>query len=227
MRALIERLIKLLELYLQTTEEKEVIEVLEEDITFDNSGWADDSIRKERTTKHSATSINPKFITIHYTANNSTAGTINVFKKNSVSSQYVVGRDGEIIQMVSNLKRAWHAGTSFVRSKWGTPYSGLNSHSIGIELVNYGYNDKHVPSKVSKSGWIKSKHRNGGPERIWQPYTDKQVDATISLVGSLMKKYGIPIEHVHGHDDISPSRKVDPGPAFPMNKLKSRLGERV
>ena len=46
-----------------------------------------------------------------------------------VSAHYVISRDGEIIQLVAEDMRAWHAGAG----RWGET-DDLNSHSIGIEL---------------------------------------------------------------------------------------------
>ena len=51
-----------------------------------------------------------------------------------VSAHYLVGRDGKIYQLVSEDRRAWHAGAG----SWGT-ITDLNSASIGIELDNNGH----------------------------------------------------------------------------------------
>lgn len=50
-----------------------------------------------------------------------------------VSAHYLVGRAGEIYQLVGEDLRAWHAGGG----RWGT-ITDLNSASIGIELDNDG-----------------------------------------------------------------------------------------
>lgn len=47
----------------------------------------------------------------------------------SVSSHFVVRRDGELLQFVSCDERAWHAGASSWRGR-----SDCNDYSIGIEL---------------------------------------------------------------------------------------------
>ena len=46
-----------------------------------------------------------------------------------VSSHFLIRRDGELIQFVSCLKRAWHAGVSIWQSR-----ERCNDFSIGIEL---------------------------------------------------------------------------------------------
>lgn len=80
----------------------------------------------------------PNFVIIHHTAQNSVDQTVRTFhmERTGVSSHYVIGRYGEIIQMVHDLYRAHHAGAG----KWGND-TDLNSSSIGIELDNDGLTD--------------------------------------------------------------------------------------
>lgn len=77
----------------------------------------------------------PNFVVIHHTAQDSLAQTIKTFtlERTQVSSHYIVGRNGEVVQMLNDELRAWHAGNS----KWGNNYD-MNSCSIGIELDNNG-----------------------------------------------------------------------------------------
>lgn len=77
----------------------------------------------------------PNFVILHHTSQNSVAQTVRTFQleHTKVSAHYIVGKDGQIIQMLNDYERAWHAG----RSKWG-PVTDLNSVSIGIELDNNG-----------------------------------------------------------------------------------------
>lgn len=78
----------------------------------------------------------PNFVIMHHTAQTSTEQTINTFLvkgRTEVSSHYIVGKDGVVVQMVNDYLRANHAGIG----KWGN-VSDLNSSSIGIELDNNG-----------------------------------------------------------------------------------------
>lgn len=50
-----------------------------------------------------------------------------------VSAHYVVTETGEILRLVPEDRRAWHAGAG----RWGA-VTDVNSRSIGIELVNPG-----------------------------------------------------------------------------------------
>lgn len=67
----------------------------------------------------------PEWIIIHHTASDSIESTIEWFKHaaSKVSAHYVVGKDGEIVQMVDEARAAWHC-------------KGHNRRSIGIECVS-------------------------------------------------------------------------------------------
>ena len=110
--------------------------------------------------------------------------------KYKVSCHYLINRKGKIIQMVKDLRVAWHAG----RSKWKN-YKNLNRNSIGIELVNKG-------------------HQFG-----YQNFSNEQIKSLIKLSKHLKKKYSIRKENFLGHSDIAPLRKIDPGEKFPWKKL--------
>lgn len=87
------------------------------------------------TSPHTGKVISPSLLVLHYTAGSSAASTVAWFRnpRSRVSAHLVIGRDGSITQLVPFNHEAWHAG----RSSWGS-LSGLNRHSIGIELDNAG-----------------------------------------------------------------------------------------
>ena len=51
-----------------------------------------------------------------------------------VSAHYLIAEDGEVIALVPEAERAWHAGAG----QWGE-ITDVNSRSIGIELANTGF----------------------------------------------------------------------------------------
>ena len=55
--------------------------------------------------------------------------------------------------------------------------------------------------------------------RIWQPWSEQQIDALVLLLKDIMQRHGLTAASVIGHSDIAPQRKVDPGPAFPWQRL--------
>jgi len=107
-----------------------------------------------------------------------------------VSAHYVVLEDGNVVRMVDEAKRAWHAGQSFWRG-----ISDVNSASIGIEIVNPGH------------------------EWGYRAFPDKQIDVLVPLIHDIMQRHRITRGNVVGHSDIAPARKQDPGELFPWGKL--------
>jgi N-acetylmuramoyl-L-alanine amidase len=77
----------------------------------------------------------PNIIVLHSTEQGSVAESLDTLRSENsggkVSAHYLVGDDGRIYQLVSDLDRAWHAGAG----RWGT-ITELNSASIGIEIDN-------------------------------------------------------------------------------------------
>ena len=91
---------------------------------------------------------------------------------------------------VEEDKRAWHAGVG----AWHD-IDDLNSHSVGIEMVNPG-------------------HEFGYCE-----FPFEQVKQVEKLCIQIMGRYNIEPENVLGHSDIAPDRKQDPGELFPWQVM--------
>ncbi|MEM1050960.1 MAG: N-acetylmuramoyl-L-alanine amidase [Pseudomonadota bacterium] len=108
----------------------------------------------------------------------------------SVSAHYLISEAGEVIQLVSEAKRAWHAGLSYWRG-----IKDVNSASIGIELDHPG-------------------HAGG-----YRGFAEAQFDALVPLVARIVKEHNIPRANVVGHSDVAPIRKIDPGELFPWERL--------
>ena len=189
----------------------------------------DGSALPYRPSPHVGTNIAPRFLVIHYTAGSSAAGTVAWFCSSAsrVSAHLVIARDGSITQMVPFNREAWHAG----QSRWGS-LSGLNHHSIGIELDNAGClirsGGKWV-SPLTRRSYPDSEvtvalHKNDPPGTQpsgWHAYTPEQIEATLECGMALLNHYGL--ADVLGHDDIAPGRKRDPGPDFPLDSVRARL----
>lgn len=107
-----------------------------------------------------------------------------------VSSHYVVDRDGRVLQLVPEERRAWHAGRAF----WAGERD-MNSRSIGVEIVNGG-------------------HDHGLP-----PYPARQIAAVIALCADIVGRRAIAPGRILAHSDIAPDRKDDPGERFPWRRL--------
>lgn len=134
----------------------------------------------------------------------------------------VVDRDGKIYQILPFNREADHAGKSTWKDpKTGKSYSNLNRSTIGIEIANGG-DSSDLINRYSKLSPVKAKHKNGGPVKNWESYTDAQIKACKQIAEVLTKRYNL--DDVVGHDDIAPDRKVDPGPAFPMKEVREAAG---
>lgn len=160
-------------------------------------------------------------VVIHFTAGATARSSVNFWKSKSAkgaSAHVVIDRDGTIIQCRPFNRTAGHAGVSRWRDpKTGTLYDGLNDCSIGIELANAG-DDAKLARRWSKLPLVAAAHRNGGPVKDWEDYPRAQLVAVTKLVQALVKRYRL--DDITGHDCIAPERKADPGPAFPMEKLR-------
>jgi N-acetylmuramoyl-L-alanine amidase len=165
-----------------------------------------------------------RFLVIHYTAGATAQSSVNYWKQlaNGICAHFVIDRDGGIIQCRPCNRTAGHAGASNWKDpKTGITYHGLNSCSIGIELANAGDNAT-LAAKWMKAPTVTLPHKNGGAPRQWEAYPEAQLAACTRLSQTLVKRYRL--DDVVGHDDISPRRKSDPGPAFPMQDLREACG---
>ena len=181
----------------------------------------DETVNKSGTLKGGK----PKYVIIHYTAGGSAKSATDTFKKpeRQASAHFVLGHDGTITQMAKLNEKCWHAG----RSKWKN-LTGLNSHSVGIEIVNWGWLKggpgnwrSWVGTPIDDNRVIEATHKNGGVTRGWEIYPEAQVMACVDIVRAMVEKYNLGPECILGHDDISPGRKQDPGPAWDMDKFRS------
>jgi N-acetylmuramoyl-L-alanine amidase len=179
-----------------------------------------------RRSPNESAGIEHLYIAIHFTAGRGFDQSCDWLcnPKAQASAHLVIGRDGEIAQLVPFSRRAWHAGVS----RWQA-LTGMNSYSIGIELDNPGPLQKRATGwytwfgvKVPDDLVVLAPHKYGGPERGWHAYSDAQFDALYEACEALIDAYP-DIADVLGHEDIAPGRKSDPGPAFNMESLRSRL----
>lgn len=77
-------------------------------------------------------------------------------------------------------------------SSW-REFNNLNHNSIGIEISSMSMGQ--------------------------EPYSERQINSLIELCQGIITRHHIPVRNVVGHSDIAPTRKPDPGAAFPWQKL--------
>ena len=107
----------------------------------------------------------------------------------NLSCHYIIDEQAEIIKVVDEDKRAYHAGIGF----WRGIDNDLNSRSIGIEISSLSLGQ--------------------------EPYTEAQIQKLICFSQKLIRKYHIRPEMIVGHSDTAPMRKPDPGKTFPWKQL--------
>jgi AmpD protein len=108
-----------------------------------------------------------------------------------VSSHFLIRRDGELLQFVPTISRAWHAGESSCMGR-----TAVNDFSVGIELEG-----------LDSDG-----------------YMDAQYGVLIVLTRALFERHlCLDREHLYGHSDISPGRKLDPGPQFDWGLYRAAI----
>ena len=174
--------------------------------------------------------ITPKFIVMHYTAGSTAESAVQTFQSASsrVSAHLTIDLDGTVYQHAPFNIKTWHAGPS----QW-MGYSGLNAHSIGIEIVNVGWlrdegnrwvrrnaHGKIVASMPkSAKGIIAKNARVGGGEFFWPEYPEKQLSSVADVTEDILEEYSI--LDIVSHEEIDKRGwKTDPGPSFPMDEYK-------
>lgn len=132
--------------------------------------------------------VTPSLIVLHYTGMSDAQAALERLCDPSaeVSAHYMIDRDGALVQMVREEDRAWHAGAGAWQG-----LDDVNSRSIGVELVNDGF----------------------------QPFPLPQMKALEGVLAGLLARWCIHPVDVIAHSDMAPDRKEDPGPRFDWRSL--------
>ncbi len=174
-------------------------------------------------------------LVIHFTAGASALSSIKFWRgaeqrKIDLGAHLTIDRDGTIYQSRRFDRTISHAGAS----RWVDPntdkrYTSCNSFAIGIELANAGANAKVIEwarkNDPAFGGVLLATHRNRGPKGrdvAWEKYPEAQIEALSAVARVLVERYNL--DDITGHDCIAPERKDDPGPAFPMQRVREACG---
>lgn len=160
----------------------------------------------------------------HYTASRSPTGTrswLTTADEHYVSAHFIVERDGDVWQLAPLTDRTFHAGGA-TSKLFGA--GGVNERTISIEVMNVG------PLVERDGEWFDLNGKRfrgamvcaGGPPRyrftVWEAYAAPQIAALCNLTNALARVFPILTSdpgRLVGHEDVDPTRKTDPGPAFP------------
>ena len=138
------------------------------------------------------TGVGPSVLVLHYTGMESTQEALERLgdPASHVSAHYFVMEQGEVLQLVDEAMRAWHAGVSHWRGE-----HSINDISIGIELANPGH------------------------EFGYTPFPKPQMASLEELCIDIVRRHAIEPINVVGHSDVAPGRKQDPGELFDWQRL--------
>lgn len=171
-------------------------------------------------------------IVMHFTAGPDRAATRIFSQANlpmTASSHVEINRDGSLTQLVPFDVAAFHVG----RSRWKA-LDNLNSHSIGIEMANWGRLQRGATGWTTRSGVpvpaarvYEQRNPQTGAVTGWERYTPAQLETADAVVRALAAAYPT-ITDVVGHDQVSlpAGRKDDPGPALPLERFKAMVARR-
>lgn len=155
-----------------------------------------------------------KHLVFHYTYEDQSPS-LNALTSGGVSAHYLIPGPGQqgpsgplVMQLVDESRRAWHAGSSAWQGR-----RNINDTSIGIEIVNRG---PYPMNAATLTQALMSGDAQGIP---WHEYDETQIEALIALSQDIIARHQIEPWQVLGHSDIAPTRKIDPGPAFPWKRL--------
>lgn len=143
-------------------------------------------------------------LVIHYTAGRNGRSSADYLARPNVqaSAHLVIGRDGEVYQLVPFDTISWHAGKSSYMGR-----SGYNKYSIGIELANAGI---LVKTGTEYKAWfggsymqnevMEAVHRNEGIPCFWHVYTPEQLLVCEEISALLLEKCGL--KNIFGHEEF-------------------------
>jgi N-acetyl-anhydromuramyl-L-alanine amidase AmpD len=134
-------------------------------------------------------------------------------------------RFADIYVLASIHDRTWHAGFNF--NAGDVPYTlpngvvtkSPNQWFFGLDLSNWG--DLRKDKQGRWCAWpgtppysypvanVEPVKING---RYWEPYTEAAINSYKAFIAAISMELSIPKEWHVGHSDLSPKRKIDPGP---------------
>lgn len=171
--------------------------------------------------------LRPELIVIHYGVTLTAKATAAVLKARDYVSAHLCVGGGRVIQQVPFNRVAFHAGESSYEGR-----TNVNAFSVGIEIASPGplvkrgaeYFPTWPGAKPWPGGVVEAWHKHDAIRqgwRYWAEYSQEDLDLCAHLCELLKQVYGV--KDVVGHDDVSPGRKTDPGPAFPMRWLRETV----
>jgi len=124
-----------------------------------------------------------------------------IFKQYGVSANYLIRRDGTIIELIPKLFKSYHAGKSIMNGR-----KGCNNFTIGVELeggTDFPYTDEQMLNLGTLSAQLMTEHK----------FTDEWVQGHDKVRADWNEQY----------PDKKASVKVDPGEHFQWEVLNDMI----
>jgi N-acetyl-anhydromuramyl-L-alanine amidase AmpD len=154
------------------------------------------------------------------------------------STHFVIGRDASKVQCVGLDDTAWGAGGGALPRAGVGPLERprskeINRRSVQVELCNAGFKVDALRVPADERSRPMPHPGNRYKRLVWELYPDRQI-AALLYVMALSKSVKPSLRWVVGHEDVVNSHvlsvkhgrkvyggKVDPGPAFPWERVGS------
>ncbi len=147
----------------------------------------------------------PLSVVVHKTASGGTAEDIaHFFQHDTVgmkSVHYIIGRDGEIVQCVSERDGAGGNGILDPGHDPFWDHTGVKNPNLCTISI------EHVDSDLNNA----------------TPVTDAQKAASFTLIGDICKRYSIPPERIFEHRSLQPINRVHCPGNYPMVELRQHI----
>ncbi|TMV09839.1 N-acetylmuramoyl-L-alanine amidase [Ruegeria sediminis] len=182
-----------------------------------------------RRAKWSGGPIVPEIVILHDTASRLTPGAAArdlADNDRKVSAHFVIERSGALTQLVPIHQAAYHAGQSSYHGR-----EKCNEYSIGVEIVNPGrmtrfsvceaqawYGERFDIDELGIQEVTTPEHGHG----LWMPYTESQLNTLLDLLPALFRAMPS-LKDITAHWYVSPGRKTDTNPLFPLEQVRSHV----
>jgi len=168
--------------------------------------------------------IKPEALCMHHTASGITPGGDIAWltdRRASASTHLITDVNGNHTQLAPFNIKTWHAGQS---KWWGR--RNCNNFMIGFEVDNPGHLTKLANGMYDGVGGpyrpedvVEMRSPQHGNHRYWLRFPDAQIRETIAAGVAVYRHYQL--KEIVAHYDVSPGRKTDIAPNFPIDKMRS------
>lgn len=183
----------------------------------------------ERIDRQTQEIVKPSMIVVNYSTQPTLTNAFISFQAARASTHYMIDIDGTIYETLHETpqaittidteylnRRAWHAGHAYWNGNQ-QKISDVNSHAIGIVLINEGALPKANPNVYTN---------DTSNNTQWFDFTENQITSFVHLCKQLQQTYNIADKDIVGHGEVainpttkSLGRKIGPGPRFPWNDI--------